>query len=322
MNLKYFLAATFALLCCTLSVSAQSYQVSQTGIFTPQHKKVLLLKEPTGQKSVILFQTKLRVNTDGSPLSYHPQDPRGKDKALNNICNAIVVKKGASDKNLCFTSFSEAIGVFEKFRDSNYQTIPQGFRITWENVLPTIREGGKNIPCVFKTGEYKGYFGSLTALKNDLTGDKGECEIDNQVNPLTVPALVLVGGDSVVRRFGAKVGDLLVAYNPKTNLVSSAIIGDTGPRDNLGEGSVLLNMKLLGATTPPTNKTETFKLSIEDTQILVAIIPASRLFHIQGNKPYTTDNINQRVGDWQANAGFAAPDKFIDFMKSFQTKLN
>src|SRR5438445_1616353 len=78
--------------------NAQNYTVSRTATFRPQNNKVLLLKESTDQRSIILFQTDLRVNTDGSPLSYHPQDPRGKDKALNNICNAIVVKKQASDK--------------------------------------------------------------------------------------------------------------------------------------------------------------------------------------------------------------------------------
>jgi hypothetical protein len=230
-------------------------------------------------------------------MSYHPQDLRGKNKALNNICNAIVVKKVASDKNLCFTSVSEAIGVFKKFRDTNYQTIPQGYRITWANVLPTIKENGKNVPCVFKLGKHKGYFGSLTALKNDLVSDKGECEINDQVNPMMVPALVLVGGKNAVKKFGANVGDLLVAYNPKTQLFSSAIIGDTGPKDNLGEGSVLLNMRLLGISVPPTNKAETFKLSIENTQVLVAIIPDSLSF--QKVKPYTTENINNRVRNWR-----------------------
>lgn len=322
MKLNQFLTATLALLVCALLVRAQDYKVSQTGNFTPQNKRVLLLKEPTGENNLILFQTKLRVNTDGSPASYHPQDPRGKNQALNNICNAIVVKRGNSQDNLCFTSFGEAISVFEKFRDSNYQTVPQGYRITWGNVLATVKVNGKDTPCVFKTGDYQGYFGSLTALKNDLTGDKGECEVSNQVNPMTVPALVLVGGQNVVKDFGARVGDLLVAYNPKTQLISSAIIGDTGPRDNLGEGSVLLNMKLLGTPTPPTNKSETFKLSIENTQVLVAIIPASRLFQVEGNKPYTAENIDARVRDWQTKAGFATPEKFLDLLKSFQTKLN
>lgn len=318
----YFLSTTLVLMFCAFDVSAQNYEVAQTGVATPKSKKVLLLKEPTGQKDIILFQTNLRVNTDGSPLSYHPQDPRGKEKALNNVCNAIAVRKGNSDENLCLSSFSEAIGVFEKWREANYQTVPQGYRITWKSVLPSVRENGGNVPCVFKTGNYKGYFGSLTALKNELTGDKGECEINNQVNSMTVPALVLLGGNNVVKDYGAKVGDLLVAYNPDTQIAVSAIIGDTGPKDNLGEGSIYLNMKLLNKTEPPTSKVETYKLSIENTRILVAIIPASRIFEIEGNKPYTAENINQRVNDWKTKAGFGTPERFLELMKSFQSKLN
>jgi hypothetical protein len=322
MKIKYVLIVSFTFLFCSIFTNAQNYKVSQTGVFTPQNKKVLLLKDSKDQKDIILFQTNLRVNTDGSPLSYHPNDPRGKEKALNNICNAIVVKKENLDKNLCFTNFNEAIGVFEKFRDSNYQTIPSGYKITWHNVLPTIEENGKDIPCVFKSGNYKGYFGSLTALKNNLTGDKGECEINNQVDPLKVPALVLVGGQNVVKDFGAKVGDLVFAYNPETKLFTSAIIGDTGPKDNLGEGSILLNMKLLGTTIPPKNRAETFKINIENTQVLIAIIPSLRLFKIKKNKPYTAKNIEQRIKDWQKNAGFATPEKFLEFIRSFKSKLD
>ena len=324
MKSLYLLGIALLLFLFPPLANAQNYKVSRTGKATPKNKTVLLLEEPTGQKDIILFQTNLRVNTDGSPLSYHPQDPRGKVKALNNVCNAIAVRKGQSDKNLCLSnsSFGEAIGVFEKWRDSHYQTIPQGYAITWQNVLPAVKENDKIVPCIFKTGDYKGYFGSLTALKNDLTGDKGECAKDDQVNPMSVPALVLLGGNNVVKDFGARVGDLLVAYNPSTQIVVSAIIGDTGPKDNLGEGSIYLNMKLLGKTEPPTNKAETFGLSIESTKILVAIIPASRLFEVEGNKPYTAENIDQRLKSWQKKAGFDTPAKFLEVIKSFQSKLN
>src|SRR5262249_42769990 len=155
---------------------------------------------------------------------------------------------------------------------------PEGFQITWANVLATVKDQGKDVPCVFTSGPFQGYFGSLTALKNGLTAGKGECDINDQVNPMTVPTMVLVGGKNAVKDFGAGVGDLLVAFNPKTSRMTSAIVGDTGPEDNLGEGSVFLNMTLRGTTVPPTNRAETFKLSIEDTQVLVAIIPASRSF--------------------------------------------
>ncbi len=320
MSLKHFLPTLLVLPLCVFVTRAQEFTVAQSKVFTPQNKKILLLKDASGQRKIILFQTNLRVNTDGSPLSYHPQDPRGRTKALNNICNGIAVRRVGSNANLCFTAFGEAIRVFEKFRDSDFQTVPQGFRITWKNVLATVRENGKDVPCVFKSGEFKGYFGSLTALRNDLTTNRGECEVNDQVNPMTVPALVLAGGQNPVKVFGAAVGDLLIAYNPRTQLFTSAIIGDTGPADNLGEGSVSLNMKLLGATTPPTNKQETFRLSIENTKVLIAIIPGSRLFNV--TKPYTADNINQRIDQWRTEAGFTTPEKLIELMKSFQPRLN
>ena len=303
-----------------------AYTISQTGTFDQkvrngplQAKTVLLLRDSHGAKPLILFQTHLRVNTDGSPLSYHPQDPLGRDKALNNICNAIAVRRVGEKTNLCLTEFKAAIDVFEKFRDTKYQKIPDGFQITWTNVLATVKDQGKNVPCVFTSGPFIGYFGSLTALRNGLTTNKGECDINDQVNPVTVPALVLAGGDNVMKRFGARVGDLLFAFDPGTGRFSAAIIGDTGPADNLGEGSVFLNMQLLGTTAAPSNKADTFKLSIEDTQVLVAIIPTSRSF--QQVKPYTKDNIDARVTQWQKEAGFAAPEQFIELMKSFQPRL-
>lgn len=321
MNLKH-LATFVAILLCVSIANAQEFTVERAKTFTPQNKKVLLLKDArdaSGQRKIILFQTNLRVNTDGSPLSYHPQDPRGRTKALNNICNGIAVRRTGSNNNLCFSAFGEAIRVFERWRDTDFQTVPAGFRISWQNVFAAVKENGKDVPCVFKSGEFKDYFGSLTALKNDLTTNKGECDINDQVNPMTVPALVLAGGQHPVKEFGAKVGDLLVAFNPRTQLFTAAIIGDTGPPDNLGEGSVSLNMKLLGTTTPPTNKEETFRLSI-NANVLIAIIPGSRLFHVA--KPYTADNISQRIEDWRTEAGFTNLEKLVEVMKSFQPRLN
>jgi len=319
MKTKYFLLTIAAFFSCVSLANAQNYTVSQTETSRLQNKKVLLLQDDAKQKNIIVFQTKLRVNTEGLPFSYHSQDPRGRDKALKNICSAITVTKEGSDKNLCFTNFPEAIRTFEQFRDANYQTVPPKRRLTWTNELALRKENGKDVPCVLQSGAFKGYFGSLTTLKNGLTKDKGECDINNQVNPLTVPTLVLVGGENVVKKFGAKVGDLVVAYNPTTKLSSTAIIGDTGTREDLGEGSVALNMKLLGVTAPPTNKVELNKLSIENTQVLVAIIPASGSF--KESKPYTMESIMQRVEAWQKESGFATPEKFIEFMKSFQAQM-
>ncbi len=321
MKRKYLFAVIFTLL-LTFYTNGQNYSIAQTGVFAPQNKKVILLKDDRGENKIILFQTDLRVNTDGSPNSYHPYDLRGREKAINNICNAIVVKKGNSGENLCFSNFAEAIGVFEKFRDSDFQIIPDGYKITWENVLATDESNGRRTPCILKSGTYAGYFGSLTSLKNGILQDKGECESNDQINSLEVPALVLVGGKNVVKDFGARVGDLVVAYNPAKNLFTSAIIGDTGPKDNLGEGSVRLNMKLLGEAQPPVNRADTRRISISEDPVMIAVIPASNLFEIAGGTPFTEENIDRRLRNWQKKAGFASFGKFIEFIAKYRMQLN
>ena len=304
---------------------AQRYRVKDLKIFAPpkqKSKKILLLKDTASSREIILFQTNLRVNTDGTPLSYHPKHPDGDRLAINTVCNGMAIRRVGSRDNLCFNkaTYGEALRAFEKFRDSKYQSQPPGYTITWKNVFAAVRENGKDVPCIFKSGDYKGYFGSLTRLKNEIRGDKGECEINDQVNPLKVPALVLAGGENAVKKFGAQVGDLLIAYNPRTRLFSSAIINDTGPPDNLGEGSVLLNMKLRGTTTFPTNRKESYRLSIENAEVLIAIIPGSNLFNVA--KPYTAENVNQRLNAWSTQAGFESLEKLLDMMKSFQPRLN
>jgi len=110
-----------------------------------------------------------------------------------------------------------------------------------------------------------------------------------------------------------------VATLPACPSFETTIVNDTGPPDNLGEGSVLLNMKLRGVTSPPTSKKETFSLSIENAQVLVAIIPGSKSFQVA--RPYTAENIDARVTAWQRDAGFASPNQFIEAIKSFATSL-
>jgi hypothetical protein len=298
-------------------VLPDNYRVLRSAKFLPQNKTVLLIgNSDADPNKIVLFKSKLRINTDGSPNSYHPFDLPGHVKAINSICNAISVRSVATGKKQpCAT----VIKVFEQFRDNNW-TVPSGYKITWNKVIAARNEGGRKVPCVFQTGEHKGYFGSLTSLKNDLPeGEQGECQANNQLDQRFIPALVLAGGANPVREFGARVGDLLVAFNPRTNVASTAIIGDTGPEDNLGEGSVALNMALLGVSRQPTNYTEAKRLDTGRQEILVAIIPRSRLY--QPKKPYTKDNIHERMISWQRRAGFDTTEKFIELMKRFQSEL-
>jgi hypothetical protein len=293
---------------------SESFSIKQKGVFEPQNKTVIFLADSMNN-GLILFKTKLQVNTDGTPISYHPYDLTGNEKAINTIGNAIAVYKNGSNKNLCLSNdtYAEAIDVFKKFRDSNFDTIPSGYTIVWKNVLIPEKINGVEKPCIIKTGEYKGYFASATSLTNGLTGDKGECQCNNQVNPLKVPALVLAGGsENIVKKFGANIGDLLIAYNPENKNVIYAVINDLGPKTNLGEGSVLLNMKLLNKTEFPKTRKDTYKLATGD-DIIIAIIPGSKGYNPE--KPFTADNIRDRVNKWLGQAGFKTENDLITFLE-------
>lgn len=301
---------------------AQEFRQSDSGEFSPQRIKVSLFKNEAN-KRLIIFKTRLQVNTDGCPISYHPYDPKGDSIALNSVLNAVAVyrvKDGIRISNpqnpnkLSRAEKSEmtkeAYKVFELWRDSDYDTNqPKGYNIKWKSVL--IEK--KNKPCIFLEGKYKGYFVSATTLKNGLTEDLGECSFKNQINPLEIPSIVLAGGENIVKKYGAKIGDFLVAYNAKNKKLVYAIIADSGPAYNLGEGSVLLNMLLLEKTKFPRNRKDTYSYAT-DNGIIICIIPSTKNYKLE--KPYTRDNIKSRILAWYSEQGINSEFELINFIES------
>lgn len=320
-NLLFLLLMVFG---CQF-VFGQNYAVTDTRIFKPQEKKVLLFSKNAQARKLILFYSKLRVNTDGTERSYHPEDFDGTSIAINSLCNAISVFKklpnGTESKLKC----ADSKEIFNRFKLNNWVE-PVGYRITWKNVI--AERAGK--PCIFQEGEYKGYFGSLTSAKNDLQpAQSGECQSKNQLDALTIPNLVLasptwkdqngVSYQSPLQIFGAKKEDLVFAYNEETRSFVYAIIGDVGPPDNLGEGSVSLNMKLLARTEFPKNYTEAKKFDTGTKKILTVIIPNSKSYKLQ--KPYTKENIEKRGKEILQEMGFANEQSFINFLLAQRNKF-
>jgi hypothetical protein len=253
-----------------------------------------VLKDSLSQKrKILMFKTTLQVNTDGTPKSYHPLDLKGNINAINSIGNAVTIKKKGSGINLFFTEYSKAISIFEKYRDNNYKDFG-GYSIKWDNVLIGEKINGSKIPCIFKTGEYKGFYSSATSLTNNLSLNKGECECNNQVNPLKIPAFVLPKGINFLKDYGARVGDLLLAYSPITKSIVFGIINDEGPNDKLGEASVLMNMLLLKIDSLPKKKSDTYKLVINE-KVFILIIPNSKEKYKIPNENYSKENIEART---------------------------
>ncbi|MBV8896592.1 MAG: hypothetical protein JO051_08780 [Acidobacteriaceae bacterium] len=291
--------------------------IQQQEVFAPQGKPVVLASRPGAPADArfVLFQSKLRVNTDGAPTSYHPDDPKGQTKAINNIANAISVRKDGKS-----VSYADTIRVFEDFRDHDW-TVPAGYQLTWQNVLAARTEGSRKVPCVFTSGENKGYFGSLTALRNNLSGAAaGECSAADQLDERYVPALVIAGGSNPLKHFGVSTGDLLIALNPANGVVQAAVVGDSGPTDNLGEGSVALNMSLLKNTHQPRTYSETKVLDTGSHEIIVALLPKTAAYKPQ--RPFSAENITARVIDWLTSHGYESLQTFNATAKTCASQMN
>ncbi len=306
-----------AALCATAaSAHGDECKIAQMDTFQPQHEHVALARSKNldAGANFILYQAKLRVNTDGAPTSYHPEDPRGNTKAINNVVNGISIsKRGAS------LSYGEKIKAFEAFRDGNW-AMPDGYRIKWQNVIAPTTVAGKTVPCVFSTGDFKGYFGSLTTLKNGLSSaDAGECQVNDQLDQRFIPGLVLPGGVTPVISLGGGIGDIAIAINPETGKTVAAVVADGGPPDNLGEGSVALNMALLGKTILPVTYAEAKKLDTNQVQMIVAIIPASRDYELE--RPYSAENLKSRLTKWGESHGYTSLNGLAQSVRTCAGKL-
>jgi hypothetical protein len=203
--------------------------------------------------------------------------------------------------------------VFNQWRSSGSWRVPPGYSIDWTNVI-AANAGGK--PCIFQTGEYKGYFGSLTALKNGIKpAEAGECKFKDQLDQRFIPAIVLRGKNNPLKTYGGRKGDLVLAVNPKTGVVVAAIIGDTGDGKRIGEGSVALNMKLLGVKNQPkTYPTVVKQLDTGKAEMIVAVLPGTATYRLK--RPYTAENIRDRVEAWAKDRGYESAQGLSGAMKA------
>jgi hypothetical protein len=195
----------------------------------------------------LMFVEKLNVNTDGTRRSYSVRDFWGERDALNNLCNAMEDACAGLDQD----------GLRQR-RLTTEEAAANGWPavlLAKTRISPAIipRKNGK--PCP----EVDGFLVSATALHKRVVGDV--CDIDSYVDALVTPAIVLPKNPAkgVLSEFGernARVGDLVVAWMPGAPAPVFAVVGDSGPAGELGEGSVALNGKLLGKTAPPVNYRE------------------------------------------------------------------
>jgi hypothetical protein len=193
------------------------------------------------ESSSLFFIESLNVNTDGTRHSYSVEDFWGEKRALNNLCNAM--------SDACAGLSKDALRTRRIVTQQAHANGWPAAQLQQTKISSAIIpfKGGKPCPLV------DGFLVSATALHKPRIADV--CDISNYVDALTTPALVIPKAPSEFAQ-RAKVGDLVVAMVPGTNQPVYAVIGDTGPARELGEGSIALNGKLLGRTSLPINYLE------------------------------------------------------------------
>lgn len=216
--------------------------------------KVFEAKEvslPSGKRP-LLFITSLKVNTDGTKISYHQDDPTGRrcetnpsatPCAINNIRNA-------------YRDHTKPISDFTVIRDDGYPN-PK----TWQVLSPDIIEKSASTdkPCITSDG----YFVSMTADVAVAGGfDRiGDCDQSKWIDALTAPAIVLPK-NSEFRSFGVGKRSLVVALSHSpANRTVLGIVGDIGPAKEIGEANIAMNRELNGlpANDQPKHRQDTIK---------------------------------------------------------------
>jgi hypothetical protein len=218
--------------------------------------KVAVWADPAGKS--LFFIGGLKTNTDGAKRSYNVTDFWGEDTALNNLCNAMDDSCGGLGQD----GLRQRRIMTQKARADGWPANElRGTRIS-PDIIPF--SGGK--PCP----EVDGFLVSSTALENRSVSNV--CDLSRYVDAIKTPALVIPKGASAFTGRGVAKGDLVVAMGSGAQDPVFAIVGDLGPANKLGEGSIAMAGKLLGKTAEPKNYKE-IKTSWQVPRALILIFP-------------------------------------------------
>lgn len=190
-----------------------------------------------GNSRPLLLITTLKVNTDGTKISYQQDDPTGRrcvsdpgaaHCAINNIRNA-------------YRDHTRPVSDFEAVRDAGYPN-PKTWEVLSSSIIEKDAKTGK--PCLTPDG----YLVSMTAdvAVSGGFGRRGDCDQSKWIDALEVPAFVVPGKSSFLS-LGVAKRSIVIAFSQSTSKrVVPGIIGDVGPAKQVGEASVAMNRALNG----------------------------------------------------------------------------
>lgn len=195
-----------------------------------------------GNARPLLFITSLKVNTDGTKISYHQDDPTGRrcrqnpasaPCAINNIRNA-------------YRNPARPESEFTALRDAGYP-LPRTWQVLSDNIIEKNRTTGK--PCITPDG----YLVSMTAdvAVNGGFTRVGDCDPAKWIDALAVPAIVVPKSapalpSQFVQKGVGKRSLVIALSRSATRRIVSGIVGDLGPASEIGEATVAMNRALNG----------------------------------------------------------------------------
>lgn len=213
----------------------------EKGTATVEVFEAKALSLPSG-KHPLLFITSLKVNTDGTKISYHQDDPTGRrcetnpsarPCAINNIRNA-------------YRDHTKPISDFTAIRNAGYPN-PKTWQVLSPHIIEKNAKTGK--PCITQDG----YLVSMTAdvAVNGGHNRVGDCDQSKWIDALTAPAIVLPKNTPPVPSqflsFGVDKRSLVVALSQSpSHRTVFGIVGDYGPAKEIGEANIAMNRELNG----------------------------------------------------------------------------
>jgi hypothetical protein len=187
--------------------------------------------------NILFFSTSLKVNTDGTKISYHQDDPTGRrceadpsarPCAINNIRNA-------------YRNHKKPESEFTAVRNAGYSS-PKTWQVLDPKIIEKRASTGK--PCITPDG----YLVSMTADVAVAGGFNrvGDCDQSKWIDALTAPAIVLPKNSQFLS-FGVGKRSLVVALSSSpAHRAVFGVVGDIGPAEEIGEANIAMNRELNG----------------------------------------------------------------------------
>jgi hypothetical protein len=229
-----------------------------------------IFRDPGTQ--AIAFASQMQVNTDGAPDSYHPDDI-----GITHICNGVSVGSNCTWKPKCLTDFKQAKS--------------EHFKGPTKICFFAMATDTKGIPIIQGATDPKpGYFVSTTALHQpgeNLRTPQAQLD-SNNVNFAVIPGTWQRSGKP-----GPKLGDFGVAYRRSNGKSAFFVIGDTGPKNKLGEGSVALHQALGNDPFMDRFGVRRARKGIGGRDVVYLLFPSSA----QPGQKFDTVNIDRLAGE-------------------------